>query len=215
MDQGAIERKDFFRQLDGTYRQPGHLMQRKMELVRSLVRPGGWLLDIGCGTGEALVQLRGRFERRVGLDASASAVRYAWHKVGSGDGVELVQGSALGLCFRAQVFDCCILLDVLEHLEQPDVALSQVACVSKGGGQLIVTVPNWVNWITAKLLGLNPGHRTFHTPRGWKRLIEHCGFQVRHYRAARLPFLEGDFWGRRLPYLGMCIVLVAERRAEV
>jgi SAM-dependent methyltransferase len=215
MGQGAIEREDFFRRLDATYRRPGHLMRRKMELVESLVRPGGWLLDIGCGTGEALARLRGHFEYRVGLDASTSAVRYAWHRVGSGNGVELIQGSAVNLCFWGSIFDCCLLLDVLEHLEQPSLALSQVARVLKAGGQLVVTVPNWTNWVTAKLLGLNREHHTFHTPGGWKRLLERCGFHVHLYRAVRLPFLEGDFWAAKFPYLGMCIVLVAERRAEV
>lgn len=214
MDQGAIERADFFRQLDAVYQQPGHLMRRKLELVISLVRPGRWLLDVGCGTGEALIPLRARFEHGVGLDASASAVKHAQQKIGTDDRVRLIQGSALAPCFRAGTFDCCLLLDVLEHLEQPDLALSRVACVLKADGQLIVSVPNWVNWITARLLRLNPEHCTFHTPRGWKRLIERSGFRVHFYRAVRLPVLEADYWAKNLPYLGMCILLVAERQVE-
>jgi len=149
----------------------------------------------------------------VGLDASASAVKYSRKKTGNRNGVELIQSSAFELCFRAEAFDCCLLLDVLEHLEQPHLALSQIVRVLREGGQLIVTVPNWMNWITARLLGLNSEHRAFHTPRGWKRLIENAGFQVDSYRAVRLPFIEGEFWAKKLPYLGMCIVLAAERRA--
>ena len=213
-DQGAIEDESFFRELDRAYRQPGHLMRRKMELVSSLVWPGEWLLDVGCGTGEALIGLQDRFQHVVGLEASSSAVRYARKKAGDSDTVRLLQGSAYGLSFRSAVFDCCLLLDILEHLGQPRLALLQVARVLRGSGQLIVTVPNWTNWITARLLGLNPEHCTFHTPLGWKRLIEGTGFKVQFYRAVRLPFLRGDFWTRKLPYLGMCILLAAKRQPE-
>jgi 2-polyprenyl-3-methyl-5-hydroxy-6-metoxy-1,4-benzoquinol methylase len=214
MDNGVIEGDGFFRQLDAVYKQPGQLMRQKMKLVKSVVRSGQRLLDIGCGTGEALVRLRDCFKHIVGLDASASAVEYAWRKVGNGTSHGLIQGSAFRLCFQGGAFDCCLLLDVLEHLEHPHLVLSQVSYVLREGGQLIVTVPNWTNWVTARLLGLNLEHRTFHTPRGWKQLLTDSGFRVHSYRAVRLPFLGRGFGAKELPYLGMCILLVAERQAK-
>lgn len=207
----AINKADFFRRLDEAYQRPSHLMARKMRLVESLVRPGWRLLDIGCGTGEAISRLKGDFECTVGLDASAVALEYARRKVRTGNCPHFLQGSVFRLCFPSRAFDCCLLLDVLEHLERPDQALEEVARVSREDGQLVVTVPNWTNLVTARLLGLNPEHRSVHTPKGWKRLIEHSGFRVRFYRAVRLPFLKADAWARRLPYAGMCIMLVAER----
>jgi hypothetical protein len=101
---------------------------------------------------------------------------------------------------------------VLEHLVRPDLALRQVANVLKHDGQIAVTVPNWTDWFTARLFGLNPRHCTVHTPRGWKRLIEQCGFQVNLYQAVRLPLIQSQFLPKALPYLGMCIVLMADRR---
>lgn len=210
MEKGAIESEEFFRKLDDVYQQPGHLMQCKLELVASLVQPGGWLLDIGSGTGEALVRLREHFEHVVGVDASAAAMAYASKKINDRKSVTLIRGSAFRPSLRNGMFDCCLLLDVIEHLEQPGLALSQAAAVLRTGGQLIVSVPNWTNWITARFLGLNPEHRTFYTPSGWKQLIERYGFRVHSYQAVRLPFLKNDIWAKKLPYLGMCIVFNAE-----
>lgn len=211
MEHGAIESPEFFQELDDIYRQPGHLMRRKLEIVTSLIRPGKRLLDVGCGTGEALLRVQDRFEQIIGVEASSFGVRYAKRKISDKRNLSVVQGSAFRLCFKEEYFDCCLALDVLEHFEQPELALLTLAQTLKKGGQLIVTVPNWTDWIVSRLLGLNPEHRAFHTPKGWQNLINKCGFRPLRYRAVRLPFLTNDFLAQKLPYGGMCILIVSER----
>lgn len=45
------------------------------------------------------------------------------------------------LPFKNDTFDCVILLEVLEHIDKPSVALSEIQRVLKGGGKLLLSVP--------------------------------------------------------------------------
>lgn len=121
--------------------------------LRRLAPPGdpGWLLDIGAGAGGVTAQLGWAPERTLVVEGNAPLVRRARRRHGLPaaqalvDHLPVADGVATVACF----------LDVLEHLEEPAVALSEARRVLRGGGLLVVTVPahRWL-WSEAdELLG--------------------------------------------------------------
>src|ERR1051326_5304667 len=74
-------------------------------------------LDIGCGPSSVVRMLD--FERSVGIDGYEPSVLQA-RKAGTHQ--ELIHGDIrqLGQLFQAKQFDCCLALDVIEHLQKKE-----------------------------------------------------------------------------------------------
>jgi len=104
-------------------------------------RPGNVLLNAGCGTGEFNYYLRDRFEESVGVDINEADIATA-RELTDDSSIRFETGSILELSFADDSFDTVICVDVLEHVERPDVALAELRRVLKPGGQLVVTVPH-------------------------------------------------------------------------
>ncbi len=94
------------------------------------------VLEVGCGQGSLLNQLRGTFPsaRFSGIDLSAQAVTLANAK-----GFDVRQGDLEGL--RGETFDLIIAFGVLEHVPNPREFLSQVRDLLPAGGEAIVGQP--------------------------------------------------------------------------
>lgn len=105
----------------------------KNRAIRQICREaGGSLLDIGCGDGRLGRMWRG--DRYVGLDHPATGA--AWYGARPH-----VFADAACLPFMDASFDHVALLDVLEHLPEPRVALREIARILKHGGKLFINVP--------------------------------------------------------------------------
>ena len=197
------ETEAFYRELDEIYRDPGHLMSNKLDIIVPRIRGGERLLDAGCGTGEAVIRLQDRFRSVIAVDSNSNAVEFARRKTLSFPNVSVTKGDLRNLGFASSSFDCCLMLDVLEHLAEPKLALLEAhRCLSEAG-QLVISVPNWFDIFTSGLLKRNPRHKTAHTPGGWRRLLEDSGFQVLHCRAVRFPFIKSKVLAEKMPYVGM------------
>lgn len=99
--------------------------------VAGLLR--GVVLDVGCAHQE-LRPFLGTQVTYIGLDyPPVSSERYGT----TAD----VYGDAGALPFASGVVDCVALLDVLEHLPEPERALREIARVLKRGGRLVLQVP--------------------------------------------------------------------------
>ena len=97
-------------------------------------------LDYGCGDGRFLVGLGNkRIARSVGVDVSQEAVRQA--KTTCGDTEIVHVGGRSALPFADGEFSSISLLDVLEHVSEPDTLLVELHRVLQNAGTLIVTVP--------------------------------------------------------------------------
>lgn len=93
------------------------------------------VLDAGCGRGEILAEFK-----RFGFP-----VDYYGVDLGVGDSTWEFKVSALAdlhrLPFRNESFDKIICNQVLEHLDEPDAALREMARVLRPGGRLFLSVP--------------------------------------------------------------------------
>lgn len=103
-------------------------------LLASFVRNHGLLakrcLEVGCGRGA----FEGMVDRYVGVDIAAGAGRNM-HK-------PFVCASAANLPFRADSFDAAWTITVLEHVPNPERALSEMRRVLRPGGVLLLA-PAW------------------------------------------------------------------------
>lgn len=98
------------------------------------------VLEIGCGAGRhtrAIKHYRPRC-RVYGCDLSERAIEEARQ---AGQDVEYRVGDALDLPYPEEFFDTVAILDVLEHVDDPLAALSEVWRVLKPGGRLLAYVP--------------------------------------------------------------------------
>lgn len=92
-------------------------------------------------------------------------------------------------------FGIVMMSQVLEHLLEPDHAISKVAGLLASGGVLACAVPNY-NSFLVKLLGTNdnaclwvPEHVNFFSENGLKALVERNGFRVvKMEQITRIPF---------------------------
>jgi len=97
-------------------------------------------LDFGCGDGEFLDSLHGRSVRRLaGADAAAEAVAEARRRAADLDVRHVPAGGRLD--WPDRTFTSITALDVIEHIADQQVALSELRRVLADDGRLIVTVP--------------------------------------------------------------------------
>lgn len=107
-----------------------------VKAVKKYLPAGTSILDFGCGRGEIMKKLAESGYQIWGCDVDLECVRLSRQY---GEVTLLGEGNDLSQSFDRK-FDCVIASHVLEHLENPKAALSQLASLSKS--YLIVSVPN-------------------------------------------------------------------------
>jgi SAM-dependent methyltransferase len=96
------------------------------------------VLDLGCGEGQiARLVASGGARRVVGVDASAAQIDEARRRGGR---AAYARASATGLPLPAGSFDAVVACLVLEHLDDLDRALDEVARVLRPGGRFVMFV---------------------------------------------------------------------------
>ena len=110
---------------------------RTVEQLAELLAPlaGADVLDIGCGTGNFLVELSNVGGQVVGLDSSAGMLQEAKSK---GAGADLIQGDAVLMPFCEEVFDAAYCIQVLHHIRDKAKFMSQVYRVLKKRGKFVI-----------------------------------------------------------------------------
>jgi ubiquinone/menaquinone biosynthesis C-methylase UbiE len=148
------------------------------------------ILDIGCGTGNALLILADRHPTRLaGIDISPGAIAVAAARL-AGLGADLrVQDAEVGLPWPDRSFDVATMTATVHHFPHPEKVVSEVSRVLKPGGRIVIAEP-WfffpVRPLQNLLLRVYPlnGDLHFFSPRGLRRLVERCGFRTLAQRRA-------------------------------
>ena len=95
------------------------------------------ILDIGCGTGAMLDDLK-PFGEVIGADFSPEALQFC---VTRGASAGLARADVRRLPFADESFDVVTAMDIIEHIDDDKAASSEIFRVLKPGGRLLVTVP--------------------------------------------------------------------------
>ncbi len=100
----------------------------------------GTVLDAGCGPGALTLELAGLGYRMSGCDFRADDF------AASDSGIEFQQADLNeSLPYEDNTFDYVVSTEVLEHLQNPFRAIREFARITKPGGTVVVTTPNYIN----------------------------------------------------------------------
>jgi len=132
-----LEQLEEMRRLEDTY----WWFVARRKLVRQLTHryagtAGLRILDVGCGTGGTMEAMAGLGEIW-GCDISQEALQMCRRR-----GVtNLVHSRAEELGLASSSFDVALSCDVLEHIEDDELALREMGRILRPGGRAIITVP--------------------------------------------------------------------------
>jgi SAM-dependent methyltransferase len=93
-------------------------------------------LDAGCGTGALAFALAANVAEVVGLDPRADYLEAA--RASAPENVRLVEGDVTALEFGYASFDLACCHRVLHHVRRPELAVSELARVTRSGGRLFI-----------------------------------------------------------------------------
>jgi SAM-dependent methyltransferase len=129
------------------YVHPKHLVAETVGAAWYMheLQRGDLVLDVGCGNGFHTLRAATRCRFAVGLDLDDRLVRVAedMRRRRQAQNAAFLRASAQApLPFPDGLFDCVLLLDVLEHLVDRDRVLEEVRRVLRPGGTLLLSVPN-------------------------------------------------------------------------
>jgi len=118
------------------FRSRNHLL---IWALRRFYPQAGSFIEIGCGTGYVLSGIHREFPtlRLCGSDISSHGLSFAEQRLSD---VTFFQMDARRIPFEAE-FDVLGGFDVLEHIAEDDVVLSQMFQAIKPGGGIMLTVP--------------------------------------------------------------------------
>jgi ubiquinone biosynthesis O-methyltransferase len=98
------------------------------------------ILDVGCGDGVLSYFFAREGADVSGLDYSAIAIAFAKERTKKYS-IDFRQGSAYELPFEDNSFDIVISSDVIEHLEDVSLYLSEIKRVAKDNAYIIISTP--------------------------------------------------------------------------
>lgn len=139
-------------------------------------RPPGRLLDVGCGAGRLADAFRRRGWEVCGIEPSPAGAAAA-----AASGLEVHCGTLEDAPWPQGRFDAVIFNHSLEHVRDPDMALSCARDLLRPGGLVGVTVPNFASW-QRRLFGAAwfqldvPRHLQHFERRTLEALLERCEF---------------------------------------
>lgn len=127
------------------------------EIIFSLgsVEPGESVLDVGCGTGNYLVDLAERGAWVVGVDSSQNMLEIAKSKLSkTGYAFQLQLAEAETLPFGDNTFDLALSVLSLEFVNSPQDAVSEMFRVIRPGGRLVIgTLNKYSLWAFKRTAG--------------------------------------------------------------
>ena len=112
------------------------------------LRSDSTVADIACGLGFDLLKLHQLVPRGVvtGFDISEEFVATARQLVASHESIRVVQGDIRRIECEDSIFDAVRIDRSLQHIEEPDAAISEMARIVRDGGAVVVAEPDWTSY---------------------------------------------------------------------
>ena len=158
----------------------------------------GRILDIGCGNGIYLYNLKKHGWKVYGVEMSQRAVAFAQKKLKLKN---VRHGTIENIRYPDEYFDVITMNHVIEHLFEPKKALEEINRILKKKGLLIITTPN-INSFNFKLFREfwfpleTPRHLNIFNSLTMKRLMLGAGFIIK-----KISYdISGDSLMRSLNY---------------
>ncbi len=171
------EEEGLVHRLERRYRFHNLRFETRRLLRATDLGPGDAVLDVGCGSGDRLLVMRGTGLAPAGVELTAAA-DYARDQLG----LEVVRGTLESAKLEAGRFRAVTLYNVLEHVHDPRSVLAEARRVLAPGGWLAIQAPNAAS-LQARLFGRRwaaldvPRDLYYWTPHLLARLLEEEGFE--------------------------------------
>lgn len=184
-------------------------------LSTALAGNGRRLLEIGCGTGDLLLQAQSRAFEVNGVEYSTVAAATANQRLGA----ELVRtGTIESASLPAGHFDVVVACDVIEHTRNPKTFLEKAFELLRPGGVVFLVTPSLDSW-SRRLLGkrwmeYKVEHLFYFGQRSLGRLLTEAGFESPAFAGNR-KVLSLDYVCRhfdRFPVPGLTEIFRLVRR---
>ena len=98
------------------------------------------ILNVGCGPGRSSEYLS-NFGKVTSIEYDEFCCEFACQKTG----LEIINGSITELPFQNDFFDLVCAFDVVEHVEDDQLAVSELKRVTKKGALVLITVPAFMS----------------------------------------------------------------------
>ena len=134
------------------------IMQKAIVLKLCDFNDKNFVLDVGTGTGRFAIKLAKNGATVIGLDPSKSMVDLAKKKsvrekvYGN---MHLIVADAHRLPFKKDCFNCCISINVLNHIPDYNKVLVEIASVLEGKGYFLANFPNMQSFYLPVALFVN------------------------------------------------------------
>jgi ubiquinone/menaquinone biosynthesis C-methylase UbiE len=145
-------------------------------------------IDVGCGIGYVLKKIPRKNNLLVGLDVNRSLVKHA-RKECQGKEYHFMVADACKLPVTNNVFDDVFMVEVIEHLREPNAALAECVRILRPKGRLLLTTPNGLFYKAFHHRSMvSPYHVDEYTVSEVVRLIQNSGLSLSKLRVStRLP----------------------------
>jgi SAM-dependent methyltransferase len=150
------------------------------------------LLDVGCGTGNALATYRRLGWSVCGVETSEGACRACWAR-----SLEVHHATLFDAPLAGRQFDIVLMSHVIEHVLQPAALLRRAAELLAPGGRIVVLTPN-IRSLGFALYGScwfpldAPRHVFLFDPETLRRLGTQAGVRLRTLRTPADPQLLSE-----------------------
>jgi len=188
-----------------------------LDAIAPFVRaPKPKLLEIGCGSGDFLMEAKSRGFEVEGLEYSEHAASDANTRL-CGPAVRV--GSPEKKCLPTNEYDVIGAFDVIEHLRDPKQSLDYLYAALKPGGLLAIVTPSLNSW-SRHVLGrywmeYKTEHLTYFSRRSLTQLFQATGFDAvqffPNYKVLSLDYVSSHFDRFRVPLASPLVHLL--RRA--
>lgn len=154
---------------------------------RTILKPKIKLLDIGCGSGQFIFEMKLFGLKVLGVEPGDFNEKSAKQQ-----GIRIIKSELIEAKLKDNHFDLITLNHVLEHLKEPNKNLIEIKRLLKDDGTLIIGVPNslslahWMfgkNWYQLDV----PRHLTNYSDRSLCFLLNRLGFNVINIRHNSRP----------------------------
>ncbi|MDP3096780.1 MAG: class I SAM-dependent methyltransferase [Syntrophales bacterium] len=161
------------------------------------------VVDVGCGEGVTLEKVSRLYPEKccIGVDGLKENLFICRaHRLA------VMGGDVYQLPIKNESVDYILLLEVIEHLSDPEKAIVEMRRILRPMGKLVMVFPNDAVFKIARILTLrlkeafyDPGHITQWTPGAAKELANRHGFKVIERKS--IPFF---IWRFSLHHLLIC-----------
>ncbi len=156
------------------------------------VKPGDIVLDAGCGEGRHSFEFIARGANVFSMDMDMESLRKTRYvlveisesKPGYQQGAfQVHRGDALKLPFKDETFDRIICSEVMEHVDDDNLACSEMSRVLKKGGRIAITVPTFISEflfdiVTYEYFTSPGGHIRKYFPKKLVNIMRNNGLEI-------------------------------------